>query len=382
MSAVQLRPDKTRRVVPLHWRGAEPTPQMATLVQYEELEGSPTYSIKMGKGVEAKRELRVAGSDLNLLVAQFTPFPGNIFAQFPGIPGLWVDTIDIVPFDNCPPKDGGDIALYDWHKVSVSYKTPEFEGGDNTDGGDGGQGPDGQGDGKQGQPNRGGHPHSDNDTLLSHKCTIGGEFMVLPGEGLEWKDSFDAVSWSYNPPVFDEEGPNPAHARASRSVKDGVSAGIIVPLMEYTVTWHRVRLPPWRAIQETIGKINDDEFLGCEAGCLLYLGADLSIEFSAIGTKWWTVEHKFSYKNNTKGGDAFLDTVLFGGTVPKGWNYFYRPETGRFEHLKRKGRTTPVEAVRTESEHPTKYTTELVVTPGGDLYDMTSFIPLFKQSIL
>ncbi len=285
-------------------RMPEALPAGEFLVPYEELEGSPTYSLQP-KSISAKRSLKVYWGYVDALVEEFTPRPGNIFATFPGRPLLWVDTIEIQPFPGCLPHQDVEPAFYDWAQVDVNYKTVEWDAGNG--------GPDNS-------PRQGDDPKADDETLISHKVEIGGEFMMIPAAGLRWFYGYNREADQYGT----GEG-------FSKHVLDDVGAGVLIPLMEHEITWHKVRFPPWQSIKDTMGCVNDRRFSACPIGTLLFAGCEANIDFSAMDTKYWTLTYKMSYKNLLK----------LPGNNPsefRGWNHFFRPESGKFEFLTRRSK--------------------------------------------
>lgn len=278
------------------------------LVPYHEVTGSPTFSLTR-RGLTAKRTLHTNWNYVDALVAELTPYPGNIFATFPGRPLFVVDTIDIAPAPGLDPDgqneipasyvNGGDFGA----KVEVTYKTPEWDSGTNSVSGDT-------------SPRGGGDPKADNQTLLSHKVSVSGEFIVLPTRSMRWEIAYDAR--------------NNIYGVGTDRVSGDVSAGILVPLIEHDITWHYVLFPPWTAIRSCIGKVNRLPFAGAPRGTLLFLGCEANVDIASYENKYWTVTYKFAYKNNrlVNGWDAF--------DYDKGWNYFLRPESGQFELLLRR----------------------------------------------
>jgi hypothetical protein len=333
---------------------------MAALVEYEELAGSPTFNLTH-KNITATRELKCAWADIDALVEQFTPFPGNIFATFPNRPLLWVDTIAIKPFMSCAPISTADPAEYVAAQVTVNYKTPEWDNG--------GGGPSGGSSRPDNSPRQGQEPHADNETLLSHKLSVGAEFLVFPPNSLEWQDRYHVDSDVYNT------------ADGTRKVNGDVNAGVLVPTQEHTITWHRCPRPPWKAIRLCVGTVNDRPFAGAPEGTLLFLGCEANIDFSAFNTKFWNLDYKLSYKNYRKvegvGGDSrdpYKD-------ADKGWNFFLRPESGRFEPLFRKGRTRTIEKFPPGAGPPVVKRISIDGT-AGFIYQYSDFRPLFKVFVI
>jgi hypothetical protein len=420
----------------------------------------------------------VAWADVNALTLAFLPYPGNIFATFPGQPFLVVNKIKVDPFPgtapNIFPMPYTDPAFYQYAQVTVDYKVPVWD------------------DGTWGDtsPREGSIPNANADTVLSDRVTYGGEFMILPAAGLQWTAPFNTWSgtygggpqgsfitnctgalvnimggfflqWSANPNLgpgsvillsgfapADWNGywnvvsttepvpgiwqtqitPNgsqnplvlstktgtiylplvpgssgvklPATQQQLVSVRQNVQAGRFVPILEHTINWHYVLFPPWTAIRNSVGSVNNASFANCPTGTLLFVGAEASIDFTAVSTKFWTLQYKFSFKNNGQGiGDAQLPG---GGPNPfntdavtaTGWNYFLRPETGAWEELNVKSLTRVVTTAAPAIAFPagplgiggTASNLQLVqtvneISPSQPIYRYTSFPPLFQPGM-
>jgi hypothetical protein len=314
-------------------------------VDYEEIEGSPTY--RLDTTISAQRVLKIAWDDIDALVAELSPYPGNNTARFPGRPLLWVKTIDIVPWPGCVPTGAGEVpASYEFARATVNYEIPKWDNG-NTETGSGGGAP---------EPNS-----PNNETWLSQRTTVGGEYMVLPTSGLVWEYKYNPLTNSYS--------------QGTDKVLDDVHAGMIVPLIEYQLTYHRVAFPPWRTINEAIGKLNDVYFSGCPAETLLFTGAEGSVEFSTQGFPFWTLDYKFSYKNI-----VFLDFDDTGEFMDHGWNYFLRPESGQFERLYRRGNVQIQMAIVPGFGVPVP--TLVHMEKNRPIYDVYPFKYLFRQGIV
>ncbi|MCL2304784.1 MAG: hypothetical protein FWC43_05515 [Planctomycetaceae bacterium] len=93
-----------------------------------------------------------------------------------------------------------------------------------------------------------------------------------------------------------------------------------IPYTEHHVTWNQVVGPPWTAILQLQGKVNQVAFLGCEPGTLLFDGAvayklyrknDTINDTPSSFT--WQIRYVFRERSIKSGGQVY------------GWNHFYRP---------------------------------------------------------
>ena len=136
-------------------------------------------------------------------------------------------------------------------------------------------------------------------THLTHRWSTGGEFLTLPESGLKWDDG------------------------TGEPVTQEVSAGIIVPHIEHQITWPRIINPPFTAIRNTIGTVNNAALTfqtgQIAAETLLFLGAEMQREVMSDGTRAWSVGYRFSERRVTSG-----DENDPGGGNPGGWNHFFR----------------------------------------------------------
>jgi hypothetical protein len=98
-------------------------------------------------------------------------------------------------------------------------------------------------------------------------------------------------------------------------VPDDVPVGLLSPVSEYTITWHRVTRPPWATINSAMGKVNSDTFSGLLAGTLLFTGCDSVPTFYANRQILvWQLTYHFRYKAD-------------------GWNFFFRSDIGAWREI-------------------------------------------------
>ena len=130
---------------------------------------------------------------------------------------------------------------------------------------------------------------------LTYRMEIGAIEEILPLADWEWSDlPHLALPGDYN----------------------GVKR---IPFTEHRVTWNQIVGPPWTAISQLQGTVNQTAFLGCEPQTLLFDGA---------------VAHKLYKKGDTisETPSSFAWQIRFvfrersiksGGQI-YGWNHFYR----------------------------------------------------------
>lgn len=141
-------------------------------------------------------------------------------------------------------------------------------------------------------------------TYVSYRRRSTGEYMTVPGRGLEWS--------------------------AGVPVGQDTHATIRIPLVEHIVTWHRVKYPPWQAIDENTGKVIGftTKLPGhgriYQLDTLLFEGGESDREFQ-IGlnaTETWQMTYTFKERRVTSLRPGVASATIIG------WNHLYRPETG------------------------------------------------------
>lgn len=265
------------------------------LNSYDEI-GTPTYKVTRN-GATGTQTFKIPWDQIDAVVAElFPPFAAP--RSFPGRVFMYATDVDIEPWMPDSPTGLGEIpAEYEFARITINYSTLSFDQDpatqNNNDGSDSPGGDDQKGPGKD----------EDSDaTFLSFRTSIGGEYITYPSGALEW--------------TSDQE-----------DVTDEVQAGVVVPIIEHSVTWHNCALPPWAKIRATVGRVNNAQYFGAGVGTLLFLGVEASRELTSDGEKQWELEYRFSEKN--VGTEA----------SPKGWNYFLRPDADPvdFESVALKG---------------------------------------------
>lgn len=281
---------------------------------WEELQGSPKITVDR-QGGKSTRMFKIPWDDRNLFLSR--TIQPNAISGYPAqsfIPGWGFQICQSVTFE--PQIEGTDLPVvsetaYAYCTATVEYAPPPDDQEDNRPDDTPGSGQ-GGGDGNNtpgGEQGATGGQESDNFTHVTWDINVGGEFLTLPNLGLKWgTDDTDVI--------------------------EDVHAGMVIPTIEHTVTWHRCRQPPWGAIRSRIGCVNSGSFMGAETELLLFLGAEGTQERTDQGLSCWTLRYKFSEK-------------------PLGyrWNFFFRSTTGQWERLKKKD--------------------------GGDIYEKKSFTELW-----
>ena len=135
-------------------------------------------------------------------------------------------------------------------------------------------------------------------TILSYRMNFGGEYIRLPGQSLHWES--------------DPTCPVPAD----------VLPTLRIPVIEHQVTWRRVPDPPWDAIRNCTGAVNNESFLGAAAETVLFDGAKADREFTGLGD---FLEPQFGWRLTYVFREKLIKVVegLYG-TQTYGWNHAYR----------------------------------------------------------
>ena len=267
---------------------------------YRHLAGSP----KLGADQTSRsgeEELMLSWGSIDSFISESLP-PPLVIGGFvlhaprrtmPGYPYLFTESIRIEPWDSSVPGGCDDIPSSQWAKASVSYKTIENEDED----------------------------EQDPETFLTHRISIGAEFLTLPKQAARWHG---------------EEGEEDAEIPKG----EDIPFSKLIPTAEHQFTWKQVVSPPFTAIRNAIGKTNSVPIFGAATETLLFLGVDAQREFTSDGQKPWTLDYRFSER-----------LVKDGGIRVIGWNHAFRPESGKWEVPK---------------------------LDGKKIYDQTGFLTLFQ----
>lgn len=321
---------------------------------FEELEGSPTFEFSRGSG-SATQMFKVAGDKWEQIVAEALPsafLEGNrVFIpeayHFPGIKWLICTKVKVEPWESAPLDT--TPSTYEFMKLTLSYETHQF---DQTETGSTADTPAGASGLTSGGPTDSGAAGQSNEakTFISWKVSIGGEFLTWPSSSLVYGS---------------KKGKNKGEEGGSDDkVPEDMQLGVVLPLVEHSITWHFVPFPPWAAMRWLVGNVNAYPFAGCPPETLLFHGAEASREIASDGVRMWSLEYKFSYKNMSQ-----LDE-----TLGFGWNYFLRPDgpnAGVFEVINRRhpgGYTTLAQSLAADT--PAEVELRLASIEGFDRGDV------------
>jgi hypothetical protein len=146
---------------------------------------------------------------------------------------------------------------------------------------------------------RGDLPSVPTGTFLHYEAELGTEAQAVPGRTWHWVASPD------NPQLLPDQGTN-----------------LVRPSGTFHLAWQRVPLPPWDAIRELRGTVNDATFVGCAAGTVLFLGAAVERQFPLNPSGgFWEVRYAFAER-----------TIELDGGGAVGWNHHYKETAVSGEH--------------------------------------------------
>lgn len=253
-------------------------------VLFDEDASSPVFQIRADRS-SARRVGRIAWGDTPQLVADMFPptivggstITVGIGAPFPGWDWLRASAIQVEPYPECPtgPDTSQDIESIPDYKmalVTIDYESINFPIEEPSDG--------------------------DPVPFLTHRWSLGGEFLTLESHQLEW---------------CDEE-----------KVPDHTTGGVLVPIIEHEVHWPRVINPPFSAMRSRLGKVNDADFQlatgTAQQETLLFLGAELKRDVMSNGARAWDLTYRFSERRVSPKEDT-CDELEVGG-----WNHFWRDD--------------------------------------------------------
>lgn len=195
-------------------------------------------------------------------------------AQFPGVPYAVVQEVSIEPWSEriMTPATGLNQSTnaYEYAVFNVRYGMQDI----------------------QGSGGRSDLPAVPDGTTISYRQSYGAEYMTVPGNTFKW-------------------------ASDDAPVSDDINAGLLLPTIDFTLSWRNVPRPPWAKIDELAGKVNDASFLGYDAGKVLFLGMTEEAEFQIDRSPRWTLDYAFKVR-------SVNSTV--NPTATYGWNHFYRQE--------------------------------------------------------
>lgn len=249
-------------------------------VSYEELAGSPVWEMREGR-IRARRVFRVAWSEAFAFVAELWGSYRHVAgayvyappAYFPGLPQAIVTDVRVEPFD---PRSPAPSTLGALSAATASYAggarvTAEYTTLDDRD-----------------RPDL---PDVPQGTILRYSSDVG--FEYLPQAGRVWR--WDIAGAPDVDPDFD--------------------AGLLIPVEDLRLSWERVPLPPWSAMRDLRGRVNDAAFLGHSAETVLFVGARAQRDFQLVDTGLWRIVYQFKVREVPSTADP---------DVKWGWNHHYR----------------------------------------------------------
>lgn len=259
-------------------------------VAFEELDNSPEIRFADGRLV-ATRRLKIDWADrFDFLIELYGGyrFVGGQFvftppAPFPAVPQAFVTDVEVAPFPPDRPDGSavqtlaGGTNAYPFAVVTATYRI-QFD--DNNQ-------------------SRDDLPQVPEGTFLTYRGDLGSEYTSIPGRVWNWKVAGDP------------------------KLPADVNPGLLVPTEDFTLTWHRVPRPPWDAIRDLRGTLNDATFLNHAAGTVLFLGARTERDFQLQDTGLWRLEYQFKVREVPSTASP---------AVRYGWNRFYREEAVGGEH--------------------------------------------------
>jgi hypothetical protein len=269
-------------------------------ISFEELENSPKLHIGES-GQTATRRFRVAWVDYGTFVNDLlglqqvygnTATAGNPMA-FPGdSSGTLIATdVDIEPFDGGNPSGtitnldtginaytGGALIVVNYKQVMTSDQMPF--------------------------PNP---PTIPEGTFLSYEAELGCDVETVEGLSWKWVDLGETLA--------PEQG----------SVR-------LIPTGTHHMTWHRIPRPPWTAMANCRGKVNNASFMGFEDEILLFLGPKATFQFNTNGTVIYDFQYTFQSKDQTGNGQA-------------GWNFYWNKHSTTGAHTTSDGHWQAITSV-------------------------------------
>lgn len=259
-------------------------------VVFEELEGSPSFRVTAGGRFQGTRRFKVAWNDcadfVVELVGGYRMEEGSFVytppATFPLASHATVVEAQVEPFPPDNP-DGSELASltiganrYEYALVTAQYGML-FDATNKS---------------------RADLPDVPAGTYLTYSSDLGAEYESIPGRSFVWYDDGEPVP-------------------------DDMYPGILVPTEEVRLAWHRVPSPPWDAMRDLRGKVNDSAFLNHAPGTVLFQGARTSREFQLQDPGMFRLDYHFRVRE--------VQSTASGSTK-YGWNFRYREQAIAGEH--------------------------------------------------
>ena len=292
-------------------------------VIFKELAGSPVETFGP-EGMGAERKFLVEWNQRRTFVTELLgdefSFGGDTLADYPGTTGIKCMRLRLESFAENPDNQGE----FDDVTVDINAYTSEIRCG--------------------GFDNpclvtaqyevlvpseRDDLPTPEEGTFLTYRMDFGGHYIEAPAP---------ACTWEGAPTI-----PVPPAQALGQTVR--------VPVVEHHITVHLMLNPPWQAISDTIGTVNDAAFINAAAGQVLFDGCDAEKEFTWAGNFLepqfgWKISYVFrEMRNKMWGADK----------AAVGWNHTYR--------------FLPLASAGWD---------RLLVAGGDPAYDSEDFAPLFQ----
>lgn len=150
--------------------------------------------------------------------------------------------------------------------------------------------------------------------FLSHSWSCGGEYVNF--------DDQAKLNWgTFAAPISGLSGLSSQLTPSNDSAK-GIEAGFAIPTIEHQIRWSKVKNPPFETIRECIGCVNSDAIWLRTTGnkrpilpeCMMFIGAELSQDVFADGSKGWEMTYRFSER--VIKAEQIAKTLSFTGTMP------------------------------------------------------------------
>ena len=247
-------------------------------VYFRELAGSPIEWYD-SDGFHAKRTFITKWEDRDAfaieLLGEAAAHGGSLSTCYPGKTHVFAATLRYEPFDpNYIDQKTLESLTDDVNSYSNSYAkaTVEYDTINSMDREDG--------------------PSNETGTHLTYKMLYSGEYLTIGSGGWSWSDT-------------------------STSIPSDQALTKWVPMTEHLLTWQSVVNPPWTAIHNLQGTVNDSEFLSCPAGTVLFEGAEANKLYSAgfeegASPFCWQIKYMFRERSIKSNGSTY------------GWNHAYR----------------------------------------------------------
>jgi hypothetical protein len=256
-------------------------------VAFKELAGSPVENYGL-RGIKSERRVLCAWEDRQALTTQLLG-SGYSFgsatpqAPYPGSDNVVAMQVKIEPFEARPDDAGqftditaqlnsysGQFAL-----VTITYELLVIGGLKNHT------------------------PNTPGGTYLTYRMDFSSQTMTMPGQSLQWESD-------QNIPVPPESVPI-----------------LRVPVIEHHLTWHLVPNPPWDAVRNCVGCVNQSDFLGAAAETVLFDGATAEKQFVSLDQ---TNAPQYAWKLTYLFREKAIKYPAAPGSPPEtfGWNHAYR----------------------------------------------------------